>query len=296
MSKLKSSKIAKRGFPIWGTDLVIISKTRIKTWYGVFLIAFFTGVTAALIWSAASDWSNQSNAVTTNNNSSICTETDYEAKYHGNDYYKKGILTYRAYGYGYKKQGQEIKYIDYCETSTRLREYNCVTNSPRSKTYNCPYGCSDGACQPAPVMKCVDPDAQANNAYGVKNTTILYKNDKVIQRMTDYCETSARLREFTCAKNTIKAVIYNCPYGCLNGACKPAPVIKCVDADGNNIYVKNTVKLYKDNILTQALTDSCDLADRAQKKLTEYICQNNAIKPVSVNCSYKCQNGLCINK
>ncbi len=275
--------------------MVIISKTRIKTWYGVFLIAFFAGVTAALIWSVSSDLLNFSGAATSNNN--FCNETDYDQKYRGNDYYKRGTLTYQAYGYGYKKLGRQVKYTDYCETGERLREFNCVNNASRSATYKCPHGCLNGACLPPPVMKCVDGDAQARDVYGTRNTASLYRNNKVTQKVTDYCETGLRLKEATCAANAIKVVSYNCPNGCINGACKPTPSFKCVDGDASlkdPFSKKSTAVLYKNNRPIQTSTDSCVYGDKTLKKLVEYTCQNNAIIPVTKACDKRCQSGACI--
>ena len=37
----------------WGKTLTLIKKTKIRTWKGVFLIAFAAGSFSALIWSAA---------------------------------------------------------------------------------------------------------------------------------------------------------------------------------------------------------------------------------------------------
>ncbi|MDP2709438.1 MAG: M64 family metallopeptidase [bacterium] len=245
-------KLSQETYSWWKKSFVFIKRTEIKTWQAVFVIAFIAGSASALVWSASIGLHQLSlaaglsrytgaipRAVTSNNN--FCNETDYENKYRGNDYYKRGTLTYQAYGYGYgyKKQGKQVKYTDLCETSARLREYNCVNNSPRSTTYKCPYGCASGACKPAPVIKCLDGDASARDFYGVRNTATLYKNNKVTQRVTDFCETGVKLKEATCAANAIKVVSYNCPNGCINGACKPASIVKCEKIYGSGEPNKN---------------------------------------------------------
>jgi hypothetical protein len=66
----------------------------------------------------------------------LCTDSD------GLDYYEMG----RARGDWYGPQNPHVDKMDSCEDDSTLVEQYCKTNHVRSETYNCPNGCSDGAC------------------------------------------------------------------------------------------------------------------------------------------------------
>ncbi|MBI3623723.1 hypothetical protein HY212_06630 [Candidatus Pacearchaeota archaeon] len=42
-------------------------------------------------------------------------------------------------------------WTDYCNSASTLSEYYCVPNNPVVASYSCTYGCSNGACKPAPT-------------------------------------------------------------------------------------------------------------------------------------------------
>ncbi|MFA4817204.1 MAG: hypothetical protein WC608_00580 [Parcubacteria group bacterium] len=46
-------ELAQKTYSWWGKAFVFIKKTKIKTWQGVFLLAFITGIIIAFIWTAS---------------------------------------------------------------------------------------------------------------------------------------------------------------------------------------------------------------------------------------------------
>ena len=71
------------------------------------------------------------------NQTSTCTDSD------GLDYYKKGI----SYDNNlYKDGGMDSCYINSNYDHLVLNEYYCTNGRVEGKTYDCPNGCSDGAC------------------------------------------------------------------------------------------------------------------------------------------------------
>lgn len=55
-------KLAQEVHSWWGKTFIFIKKTRVKTWQGVFILAFVSGIAAALIWSVSLDVQQNSNA------------------------------------------------------------------------------------------------------------------------------------------------------------------------------------------------------------------------------------------
>jgi hypothetical protein len=89
--------------------------------------------------------------------------------------------------------------------------------------YNCPNGCSKGACVIAnPTPECTDSDG-GPNIY-VKGTTkgILAGSSMYIEK-SDYCviegETEGRLVESYCNDGQVVSITQQCRVGCINGIC-----------------------------------------------------------------------------
>src|SRR3989344_3320141 len=83
-----------------------------------------------------------------------CTDTDS-----GKGYYTKAVVN------GLKSAGIADTLTDYCGTGQeegKLIEYFCepYTQYGRSITYECPNGCSDGACIPDQTSTCTDSDGK----------------------------------------------------------------------------------------------------------------------------------------
>ncbi len=177
-------------------------------------------------------------------------------------------------------------YSDFCNNNGQLNETYCVNNAAYSSLlYNCPYGCSNGACLPAPTNNnqtnqtnqtnpttgtCTDSDGGKN--FDVKGT-LNFNNANYL----DFCITASQLNEVFCINynTSYSSVLYNCPYGCSNGACLPAPTTTpgtCTDSDGGRNYnVKGSVSgVYTNN---QGTTTPYDWPDYCiYNILNEYSC------------------------
>lgn len=87
--------------------------------------------------------------------------------------------------------------------------------------YNCPNGCSNGACVKPPV--CTDSDVDSNTGQSsnfIQGTTIgITYGSSTIGSKTDMCN-GAILTEYSCAGNgQVGASQITCDNGCENGAC-----------------------------------------------------------------------------
>lgn len=149
-----------------------------------------------------------------------CTDSDG-----GKDYYVKGtveIAGTTATDFCWNYEPNEYGSCEGSLPGCVLAEHSCsVEGNQIKEKYQCPYGCSDGACI-APVTTCTDSDGGLY--YYVKGTA----SQSGFDYDTDWCESNVVLREGICdysrpGPNYLNYVPYTCPYGCSDGACIPAP-------------------------------------------------------------------------
>lgn len=138
-----------------------------------------------------------------------CDETD-----DGKDLYTQGTITDMF----------DNTFTDNCTGPYTLNEYWCQEGmSYDLGWFDCPNGCSDGACvyegedKPDPLeedTKCSDTDKGKN--YYEKGTLTTLRGIS----QTDVCIDKTTLTEFWCAEGTsYTAQQYDCPQGCDDGAC-----------------------------------------------------------------------------
>src|SRR3989344_4617979 len=91
-----------------------------------------------------------------------------------------------------------------------------------------------------------------------------------------------------------------CQYGCVNGYCKPAPVVNfCIDSDnGQNYNVKGEVKFNStSNPRLTTYTDTCFTSQNRDSSVgygvKEFYCSNNLPRTYIYACSNGCENGVC---
>ena len=211
-----------------GTYYLVIGQsggTSYGTYYGEISIngtsINFTGadVNHAIQFTVPLQATNQTNTTTG------CTDSDG-----GIDYYVKGKIN-TAIPEGLTDE-------DYCMYPNTnpiiLMEHFCspYTSYPGNYTtqfYNCPYGCSNGACLGGnATMTCADSDGGKN--YNVKGSVTAGAIS-----MTDYCADSSTILEWYCESNKFKTAYRPCPSGvCSNGAC-----IGAVPVCGNGVCEPN---------------------------------------------------------
>ncbi|MCX8189902.1 MAG: hypothetical protein N3F05_01595, partial [Candidatus Diapherotrites archaeon] len=169
-------------------------------------------------------------------------------------------------------------YVDFCNGSV-VNEHYCESNQGRSTTYNCPYGCSDGACLSSSYGsgtrgKCTDSDGGIN---GFVRGTVEYQSTMAII-LRDYCQDNKSVKEYFCQNDEPLETIVPCPDICENGACKTSSSSgsgsgtrgKCTDSDGGiNGFVRGTVEYQ--STMAIILRDYC----QDNKSVKEYFCQND---------------------
>lgn len=159
---------------------------------------------------------------------------------------------------------------------------------------------------------CVDSDGgSVPTVYG----TVKYGRDEE----KDLCENLNTLLEFTCSVSE-KAFgsRINCPFGCVDGACRTGPVCgngkaeateQCDDGNtkSGDGCSKTCLLEYLDSICTDSdggekaevqgetrKGDGSSLdACASSSTLTEYVCRNNAIASTTIRCANACQAGAC---
>ena len=153
---------------------------------------------------------------------SECSETD-----DGKDYYEKGVATWTQYYDGDNGVG-----TDTCMDSQKLKEFFCTDlNQGDVTTYTCPYGCEDGVCLDEEIIEesvneCDDSDGGKD--YYEKGYTQCLNGHCTLT--WDYCaDSSSDLPGKTTGKYLYEGFcnsaddpqlkFYQCPYGCVNGAC-----------------------------------------------------------------------------
>jgi len=119
---------------------IYIKKSKLRTMYAIFVIAFIIGGTTAIIWSVVSERHSASEAAPL---PVSCIDTD------GSNIFYQGktvnIFQY-VYSYGYGYQRQSIVKYDACLSRTKLREYTCDGVFMETKVVGCVKGCREGAC------------------------------------------------------------------------------------------------------------------------------------------------------
>jgi hypothetical protein len=123
-----------------------------------------------------------------------------------------------------------------------LREYYCNGTSPASTIYNCPNGCSNGACINATI-------ACSNNTKCGTPTSNNYCNangSACISTITPTCVNPGTVQSY--CSNSTGGTCVACQYGCQNGAClQPAPTptiaptISQIKSTQNSLGYRNVI-------------------------------------------------------
>ncbi|MFH1054584.1 MAG: hypothetical protein V1744_00660 [Candidatus Altiarchaeota archaeon] len=131
--------------------------------------------------------------------------------------------------------------VDKCITTTRLREWYCWDNTPKSTTRFCGGRCEDGACKTTtttttsttlPTLQAFTTPTTASTtstttlqAYCIESDWGRAPEDKGVTKIgntvrTDDCVGYKRIREWYCSENRLRFAYFKCPNICLDGACK----------------------------------------------------------------------------
>ena len=155
--------------------------------------------------------------------------------------------------------------------------------------------------------ECTDSDG--GKEYYVKG--IIVPADINSPSQTDTCMNSTLLTEYYCNNHLGTGVTYQCPNGCVDGACvkEAGTPILCEDSDGGvNYYVKGeaTDYLYKNEVLSGKMVyaDSCltlnennegSFESEEGNYLSEKYCIEGGKSSVSkYKCPNGCKDGACI--
>ncbi len=136
--------------------------------------------------------------------STICTDTDEGLNYSVKGYVNTSI--------------NDTLWWDSCQDSNILSEKYCVSGVSYERNETCEYGCSDGACSPAPY--CTDTDG------GLDYTIAGYVDSLANASFWwDSCQDSNILLETYCISEIPHVTAETCQNGCFNSICKPFPLI-----------------------------------------------------------------------
>ncbi len=198
-----------------------------------------------------------------------CSDSD-----DGKNYFTKGLVIPRA--------GDEQVW-DSCKNSKVVLEGTCDEQGGKVYEYECPGACEDGAC--------VCSDSDDGKDYFTKGLIIARAGD---EQAWDSCKTDYILLEGTCDEQGGAVYEYQCPNGCLNGACKIESPNTCSDSDdGKEYYTKGyTEGIHVGN--EYLWNDECDSSN--SNKLIERFCDSeNRPHDQYYTCPRGCSDGVCLS-
>lgn len=199
-----------------------------------------------------------------------CTDSDSDGLNGGLDYYTKGVVN----------GGSCVDSTDYCTKtlfgtdSAELNEYYCDTNTQcLSTTYNCPNGCSDGACVQEQIETCL-------STYGGKCVPDTYQ----CTPETNYGQLDCLVGEIcvegnaTCSEpgtpgETIYEVVYSEHGKSCEETCTSQGYDRCESVGLNTDANDN----YKNQSVTRWFFSTC------QKVTTD--CNTDLVRQTGKNCS-----------
>ena len=278
-----------------------------------------------------------------------CADTD------GTDIYTRGSTTYTYYINGIDGDKATNTMYDECNgVGTQIKETYCYRMGSGNvvsgiMVSNCQYGCANGACKrsadenptPIPTMtatpgKLTCTDTDANDIYNRGSTTYSYyvngrddEGGRATNIMYDECNgAGTQVHEMWCYKMTNGSedfvsgdMVYNCQYGCVNGACKRSAAenptiiptmtatpgrLTCKDTDDilkpNDIYATGSVtytyfvngKDDKEGRATSTISDECNGAGTQVNEMYCYKMTDGSENYVNGRMVYNCPNG-CVN-
>jgi hypothetical protein len=213
-------------------------------------------------------------------NAVSCSDSDG-----GVNYYEKGSAT--------KYEGDEDFTTDVCESDSLLREYYCkeTSSSVSSRVHECPEGCSEGKClgEPIPVgeFECFDSDEGIN----------LYEKGHLIDKKNnedsyDSCLDENTLREYYCDPDSYLFYSFDCPNGCVDGACSglltEQTSSSCEISDfGVNFYEKG-IATAVGGLNSGTFEERCE-----GDSVIEYTCDIKGALEIKFDCLYGCNDGKC---
>ena len=112
---------------------------------------------------------------------------------------------------------------DECVDANTIRERYCDGNRLRSKKFTCNNGCDDGACKgDFTYISCSDSDSGKDLfVKGVAEDEYLNRQNIPRNRvLTDECVDENTVRERYCDGNRLRSNKFDCPNGCIDGACR----------------------------------------------------------------------------
>ncbi|HLD37452.1 MAG TPA: hypothetical protein VJA86_02605, partial [Candidatus Nanoarchaeia archaeon] len=214
---------------------------------------------------------------------------------------------------------------DSCQNEKQITEYYCQDDGTGKLAVwtigavDCPYGCSDGACLPAPTPVCGNNicDNEAEKTSCSQDCTSLIKcsqNSECGQATTtkscgskimpvvksgqpQFDSSYACKSESSCycqSPGTYNSVCQcsfgescnPCQYGCKEGECISGTDsnAQCTDSDGIDYYNQGKA----------CIDSSCQADMCVGNTLLEYGCENNNLLTYNYWCPSSCQNGACI--
>ncbi|MBN2043368.1 MAG: hypothetical protein JW754_06215 [Candidatus Aenigmarchaeota archaeon] len=192
-------------------------------------------------------------------------------------------------GYNYFKKGWIVikdgtKHENFCN-GDNVVEQNC----DKTVDYECPDGCSFGACVSGIHVsgECTDSDGGKN--YYLRGT-ITTGNDT----FEDGCgtgEMAGYVIEYSCEEQENGTHVpsnYECPFGCSEGRCKSSDV--CSDTDGGKNFFQKGWIIMEDGIVRE---DECGTGN-----LDGYVIERHCESESNVfnyKCPNGCEEGACIS-
>jgi len=190
-----------------------------------------------------------------------------------------------------------------CLNSNQVNEFICVINSEgiyalAPANLLCPNGCSNGACVESSEDFCVETEAGDISLFDTRinyysRSTLIFQKSQGRNSITESCVNSTHLREYYCNGLEPYEVLYECPNGCVDGACNSSAPF-CFEYDnGVNYYVFGGISNTMSDGSGGTAYDSCINLTY----LNEFYCNPDFSRSMKAyECPNGCMAGACISE
>lgn len=199
--------LVRESYDWWNKSYVFIKKTKIKTIYSVFILAFLTGAAIAIMWSVSSDVHQSSLAA---------SDSDEKQTKQCNEFLKNA------------KKFDELA-SNFCKKAEKNEKYKkaCNNYKAQAKKYKNQYNsrCLKHACEDSDGGKNYNKQGEIKFWPPIIGGATTQKDFCVIEESApldnyEFCSgEKCKLHEFFCQKKNTADERVSCEYGCLRGAC-----------------------------------------------------------------------------
>jgi len=167
---------------------------------------------------------------------------------------------------------------------------SCYTNDSTEKqiVQTCQYGCTNGACNSAPVINCSTNVQCGTNAFSGNN---FCSSGNVFRNFITFTCANPGTGSSYCSNSSSALLNQTCSNGCTNGVCNSAPVINCSTNTqcGTDSWI-GTNSCNGNNVWNTFRTFTCNNPGTVNS-----YCSNSSAAALNQTCLGTCSDGACVS-